>query len=205
MDAVGQRAASERPVVDLTDLHDDPQQLRERVLVLRAQVGDRAAFHELVTLYHERLTYYVHRLVQESHYSRDILQQVWLDVYRTLSKLQSPGAFRVWLYRIAHDRVVTHIRRQTVDSDAREQLAANAIETEHWNDLDLLENAELVHFALNKLSVIHREIMTLRFLEEMDVREIARVMECSEGTAKSRLHYAKSAMRRIIEEEQGHA
>jgi RNA polymerase sigma-70 factor (ECF subfamily) len=205
VDAVGPGAASERPVVDLTDLHDDPQQLRERVLVLRAQVGDRAAFHELVTLYHERLSYYVHRLVQESHYSRDILQQVWLDVYRTLSKLQSPAAFRVWLYRIAHDRVVTHIRRQTVDSDAREQLAANAIETEHWNDLDLLENAELVHFALNKLSVIHREIMTLRFLEEMDVREIARVMECSEGTAKSRLHYAKNAMRSIIEEEQGHA
>ena len=92
---MGQRAAAERPV-DLTDLHDDPQLLRERVLVLRAQVGDRAAFHELVTLYQERLTYYVHRLVQDWHQSRDILQQVWLDVFRTLGKLQSPGAFRVW-------------------------------------------------------------------------------------------------------------
>ena len=204
MDATGQRAAAERPVIDLTDLHDDPQRLHERVLVLRAQIGDRAAFHELVTLYQERLTYYVHRLVQDSHQSRDILQQVWLDVFRTLGKLQSPGAFRVWLYRIAHDRVVTYIRREIMDSDAREQLAVDAIETQHWNDLDLLENVELVHFALNKLSVIHREIMTLRFLEEMDVKEIARVMECSEGTAKSRLHYAKNAMRRIIAEERGH-
>ena len=182
---MGQRAPAERPVIDLTDLHDGPQRLRERVLVLRAQVGDRAAFHELVTLYQERLTYYVHRLVQDSHQSSDILQQVWLDVFRTLGKLQSPGAFRVWLYRIAHDRVITYIRRQIVDSDAREQLAVDTIDTEHWNDLDLLENTELVHFALNKLSVIHREIMTLRFLEEMDVKEIARVMDCSEGTAKS--------------------
>ena len=202
---MGQRTVAEGPVIDLTDLHDDPQRLHERVLVLRAKVGDRAAFHELVTLYHERLTYYVHRLVQDSHQSRDILQQVWLDAFRTLAKLQSPGAFRVWLYRIAHDHAVTHIRRQTVDSNAREQLAVDAIETEHSNDLDLLENAELVHFALNKLSVVHREIMTLRFLEEMDVKEIARVMECSEGTAKSRLHYAKNAIRRIIEEERGHA
>ena len=174
-------------------------------LVLRAQVGDRAAFHELVALYQERLTYYVHRMVQDPDQSRDILQQTWLDVFRTLGKLQSPAAFRVWLYRITHDRVVTYIRRQIVDSDARDRLAVDAIESEQCNDLDLLENVELVHFALNQLSVIHREIMTLRFLEEMDVKEIARVMECSEGTAKSRLHYAKNAMRRIIAEEQGHA
>ncbi len=189
----------------MTDFSDDPQLLRERVLVLRAQLRDRAAFHQLVTLYQERLAYYVHRLVQDWHQSCDILQQVWLDVFRTLGKLQSPGAFRVWLYRIAHDRVVTCIRRQRVDSDARELLTVDAIETEHSNDLDLLENADLVHFALNKLSVIHREIMTLRFLEEMDVKEIARVTQCSEGTAKSRLHYAKIAMRRIIREERDHA
>jgi len=189
----------------LTDLPDDPLRLREHVLVLRAQVGDRAAFHELVALYQERLAYYVHRLVQDSHQSRDVLQQVWLDVFRKLRGLQSPAAFRVWLYRIAHDRVVTYIRRQIVESDAREKIAADVVETDPWNDLDFLDSAELVHFALNKLSVIHREVMTLRYLEEMDVKQIARVMQCSEGTAKSRLHYAKQAMRSIIEGEQGHA
>ncbi len=173
--------------------------------MLRAQVGDLGAFHELVELYHERLTYYIHRMVQDSHESRDLLQQVWLDTFRTLAKLQSPGAFRVWLYRVAHDRAVNHLRRKRVDLNAREQLAVEAIETEDRNDLELLENAELVHFALNKLSVIHREVMTLRFLEEMDVKDIARVMKCSEGTVKSRLHYARNAMRRIICEERGHA
>jgi RNA polymerase sigma-70 factor, ECF subfamily len=187
----------------VTDLHDEPQRLHERIVVLRAQTGDRAAFHELVMLYQERLTYYVHRVVQDWHQARDILQQVWLDVFRRLGKLRSPAAFRVWLYRIAHDRVVTFIRRQRVESNAREHLAMNAVETEHWNDLDLLENVELVHAALDRLSIVHREIMTLRFLEEMDVKEIARVMRCSEGTAKSRLHYAKHEMRRIIEEERG--
>jgi RNA polymerase sigma-70 factor (ECF subfamily) len=189
----------------VTDLPDDPERLHERVLVLRTQTGDRAAYHELVDLYQDRLTYYVQRLVQDWHLSRDILQQVWLEVFRKVGKLQSPGAFRVWLYRVAHDQVVTHFRRQRVLFDAREQLSSNVSETDSGNDLDLLENAELVHFALNKLSIVHREVMALRFLEEMDVKEIARVMECSEGTAKSRLHYAKSAMRQIIEEERGHA
>ena len=189
----------------MSDLPDDPDQLHERVLVLRAQLGDRPAFHELVELYQERMAYYIQRMVRDWHQSRDLLQQVWLDVFRTLGKLQSPEAFRVWLYRIAHDRVVSFIRRQRVEADARERLAVNVVETDQWNDLDLLENAELVHAALDRLSVTHREIMTLRFLEGMDVLEIARVMQCSEGTAKSRLHYAKSAMRRIIEEEQSHA
>ena len=185
----------------LGDLHEDPQRFRERLVVLRAQSGDRAAFHELVTIYQQRLTYYVHRLVQDAHQARDILQDVWLDVFRTLGKLQSPAAFRVWLYRIAHNHAVTHIRHQAVAAGVSEQLAVNGDELESWNDLDTLENAELVHFALNRLTVSHREVMTLRFLEGMDVKEIARVLECSEGTAKSRLHYAKSALRQLIAEE----
>ncbi len=192
-------------LIDMTDVDDNPERLHERVLILRAQLGDRAAFHELVGVYQERLAYYVQRLVRDWHQSRDILQQVWLDVFHKLAKLQSPQAFRVWLYRVAHDHVVTFIRRQRVELESRELIATDIVETEHWNDLELLENAELVHTALDRLSTIHREVMTLRFLEEMDVKEIARVMQCSEGTAKSRLHYAKMAMRRIIEEERGHA
>lgn len=189
----------------MADLEETSERLHERVLVLRAQLGDRPAFHELVGLFEQRLAYYIQRMLHDWHQSRDILQQVWLDVFRTLPGLRSPKAFRVWLYRIAHDRVVTFIRHQLHESEAREQLAANSVNSEQWNDLELLENAELVHAALDKLSAAHREVMTLRFLEDMDVNEIARVTECSEGTAKSRLHYAKAAMRRIIEEEIGHA
>jgi len=185
----------------LSDLHDDPERMGERLVVLRAQSGDRVAFHELVTIYQQRLTYYVHRLVQDAHQARDILQDVWLDVFRTLGRLQSPAAFRVWLYRIAHNHAVSHIRDQAVDAGAKERLALGGDDVDRWNDLDTLENAELVHFALGKLSVSHREVMTLRFLEGMDVKEIARVLECSEGTAKSRLHYAKRALRRLIEKE----
>jgi RNA polymerase sigma-70 factor (ECF subfamily) len=97
---------------------------------------------------------------------------------------------------------VTFIRRQKVERAAYENMAVEATEGEHWDELSMLEHAELVHAALDKLSSTHREVMTLRFLEDMDVQDIARVMQCSEGTAKSRLHYAKHAMRQIIEREE---
>jgi RNA polymerase sigma-70 factor (ECF subfamily) len=182
---------------------EDRQRSRERLTVLRAQTGDRAAFDELVDTHQERLMYYVHRLVGDAHHARDVLQEIWLDVFRTLGKLQSPDAFRVWMYRIAHNRAVSHLRRRKLDSEAHERLAEAACEGD-VSELELLENAELVHAALARLSVVHREVMTLRFLEDMNVAEIARVMDCSEGTAKSRLHYAKNALRRILDEEAGH-
>lgn len=187
----------------LSDATHEPERIHERLVVLRAQVGDRAAFNELVDAYQERLMYYVHRLVPDAHHARDILLDVWLEVFRKLGRLESPAAFRAWLYRVAHDRAVSYLRRQRLVSDAREELAADMHEADASSDQELLDNAELVHFALAKLSIVHREVMALRFLEDMDVGEIARVMKCSEGTAKSRLHYAKQALRSIIDEERG--
>jgi RNA polymerase sigma-70 factor, ECF subfamily len=189
------------PSIQLTDVYEDPDRLHERLVVLRAQAGDRGAFHELVDRYQERLMYYVHRLVQDTQQSRDILQEIWLEVFRALRSLETASAFRVWLYRIAHHRAVSYLRREKVRSDAAEQLARDAETSESDNELELLEKAELVHFALDKLSAVHREVMTLRFLEDMNLGEIAQVMRCNEGTAKSRLHYAKQALRRIIDEE----
>ena len=65
---------------------------------------------------------------------------------------------------------------------------------------EVFDNAELVHVALQDLSVDHRRVLTLRFLEDMTNDEIAEVVGCSPGTIKSRLHYAKNALRRRIKE-----
>ena len=134
--------------------------------------------------------YYVRRLVRTSHECQDVLQDTWLQVFRSLGRLQSPQAFRVWLYRIAYRRAVTHARRRA-DEMPPADCAAESDSVDSWNELVLLEDAELVHNALERLTSAHREVLTLRFLEDMDVKEIAEVVGCREGTAKSRLHYAK--------------
>jgi RNA polymerase sigma-70 factor, ECF subfamily len=182
---------------------DEAQQLGESLIVLQAQAGDRPSFHKLVDLYQQRLMYFVRRLVRTPQECEDVLQEAWLKAFRSLGQLQSPQAFRVWLYRIAYYCAMTQVRhRDVVEKSTGCAVESDAIDC--WDELLLLENVEFVHAALERLSLAHREVLTLRFLEDMDVKEIAEVVGCSEGTAKSRLHYAKRALRSMLEED-GHA
>jgi RNA polymerase sigma-70 factor (ECF subfamily) len=179
---------------------DDAQQLGESLLVLQAQAGDRPSFHKLVDLYQQRLMYFVRRLMRTPQVCEDVLQETWLHAFRSLGQLQSPRAFRVWLYRIAYHCAMSQVR----NLDAADQITESAADSgaiDSWDELLLMENVEFVHAALERLSLAHREVLTLRFLEDMDVKEIAEVVGCSEGTAKSRLHYAKRALRSMLEEE----
>jgi RNA polymerase sigma-70 factor (ECF subfamily) len=187
----------------VSDPHEERRRLAEQAVVLRAQAGDRAAFHELVEQYQKRLTYFVHRLVGSGETANDLLQEVWLEVFRKLGRLESPAAFRVWLYQIAHHRAVAQLRRKNAESRAQQRWVELSGNEAAVDEAKLLEDLELVHHALGQLSLEHREALTLRFIEGMSVGDIARVTECNEGTAKSRLHYAKLAMRKIIEEERG--
>jgi len=181
-------------------LSDDLDRIEERLMVLLAQQGDRDAFGRLMDRYDKRLLYFVRRILGETDGALDMLQSVWLIVHRRLRRLQSPDAFRVWVYRIAHDQAVTELRKKTrrpvlfEESEASEPLDAAGL------DESAFDNAELVHVALRDLSVDHRRVLTLRFLEDMSIEEIAEVVGRGAGTIKSRLHYAKAALRRRIEE-----
>jgi len=170
----------------------------EAAMVLLAQQGDAGAFRELVELYDRRLLYFIRRILNETDESFDVLQETWLRVHRNLRSLQSPQAFRVWLYRIAHDQTVSALRRTQRTVPVEE---ATLGELAHASLPDaIFETADLVHAALGSLSVDHRRVLTLRFLEDMSIEEIASVLECNAGTIKSRLHYAKAALRRWMEE-----
>jgi RNA polymerase sigma-70 factor (ECF subfamily) len=178
---------------------NDAWQTEEGLAVLLAQQGDRDAFRKLVGLYDKRLLYFVRRILGEADGALDVLQLVWLEVHRRLGKLESLAAFRTWLYRIAHDQAVTELRRKTRRPALLEDAPACPPVLAREDDA-VFENAELVHAALLGLSVDHRRVLTLRFLEDMPVEEIAEVVGCGPGTVKSRLHYAKAALRRRIEE-----
>ena len=175
----------------------------EKLLVVRAQDRDDRAFHELVTRYERRLLYYIRRLLGSDVDAADVMQEIWMLVFRRLATLRAPEAFRVWLYRIAHDVSVSHLRKHSkweTAGSADSQQALDAAESDDGNESELMENAELVHRALEELSLPHREVLTLRFLEGLQISEIAEVVECSAGTVKSRLHYARVSMRQLLED-----
>jgi len=176
--------------------------LHERLLVLRYQAGDEKAFAELVRRYHGGLTYFVRRLAKNPAAADDIVQDGWLKAFRRLRTLRDPDAFRVWLYRIARRRAFNALRDAKHFQPLREDLAASDREGPEEKAFRA-EEAPLVHRCMEALRPEHREVLLLRFLEEMSYESIAEVVGCNVGTVRSRLHYAKAALRREMERDHG--
>lgn len=169
------------------------------ILVIRCKRGDKKAFEELISTWERRIFYYIRRLVSDEQDAWDLLQETWMKVLRGIGKLRDPQRLSVWLYRIARNTVVSHLRHEihreklTDDTDYHEISGVN-------NDIQTFEDAEIVHRGLDMISLAHREVLTLHFLEDMMVEEIAEVLEMPSGTVKSRLYYAKHALKKVLEE-----
>ncbi|MBZ5535753.1 MAG: sigma-70 family RNA polymerase sigma factor [Acidobacteriia bacterium] len=180
----------------------DAGRIREQVIVLRCQLGETEAFRELVDLMEDRLFYYVRRFVHDEGSAYDLLQEVWITIFRKIRNLRDAGSFRPWIYRIAHDQVVTHIRREM----ARERAENGYREVISCESSDIgwdRTAAEEIHWHMLRLNALHREVLTLFFLEEMKYEEIAQVVGCEVGTVKSRLFNAKEALRQAMEAHKG--
>jgi RNA polymerase sigma-70 factor (ECF subfamily) len=176
---------------------DASDRLYETVLVLRFQAGDEAAFAELVERYQPRLRYYLRKMLRDGHGAEDALQDVWLAVFRAVPRLADPGAFRAWLYRIARDRASCELRKRRPSCHPLGEVdrTGKIVEETHFT----AEDVERVHAALDGLDAGHREVLVLRYVEGMSYEEIARVVGCQVGTVRSRLHYAKRALRGVLE------
>jgi RNA polymerase sigma-70 factor (ECF subfamily) len=177
----------------------EPDQLYERLLVLRCQTGDEEAFAEIVGHYQPRLRYYARKMLYGVSDPDDVLQDIWLEVFRAIPRLQHIGAFRAWLYGIARARVARVFRRRRLSFESFD-------ETDLANSCDdsqaiAAEDAESVHAALDRLASSQREVLVLRYLEAMSTEEIAEIVQCPVGTVRSRLHYAKRSLREQLEKE----
>lgn len=176
----------------------DTRQLRDELLVLRYQLGDLAAFDELMRRWEPRLLYYLRRLVPQEADAWDALQRTWLAAFRDVRHLKEPRALRAWLYRVARNQAASHCRKELGHrSRVDEEVDPDQIAESDW--IPTVDEAERVHMALASLSVRHREVITLHFLEQMPLEEIAEVTSTPVGTVKSRLHYAKRLLKQLLE------
>src|SRR5436190_4790265 len=130
---------------------------QESALVVCAQRGDMGAFRALVDQYDRRLLYFVLRFLPDADRALDVLQDVWLALFRRLPELRAPGAFRVWLYQIAHDRVVDVLRRRRREEEAQAVLR-NGFAEEESSFEETFDRADLVHHGLEQLTAEHREV-----------------------------------------------
>jgi RNA polymerase sigma factor (sigma-70 family) len=178
------------------------QAISQELLVLRCQRGERQAFDELIRLWEERLFYYIRRLVHSEEDAWDVLQQTWVRVLKGLRTLRDPARLPVWLYQVARAAALSHWRGHYRVQSRREPDYALA-ELPANETVDPLEDAEVIHRALNRISVAHREVLTLHFLEEFSVDQMAEILGIAEGTVKSRLFHARRALRAVLEHEEG--
>ncbi|MCA8959730.1 MAG: sigma-70 family RNA polymerase sigma factor, partial [Planctomycetes bacterium] len=125
----------------------------------------------------------------------DVEQEAWTTAFEKLHRLRDPGALAAWLRQIARRLALRERRRSrrwrgsTEEPRERE----SSIETDpRWASSD-------VRAALQRLSDDHREILELRYLRELEYEEIVRELGCPIGTVRSRLHYARLALRRVME------
>jgi len=174
----------------------EASRLYETILVVRSRTGDEAAFREIVELYQARLGFYLRKMLGHGDGAEDALQDVWFDVVRSMARLEDPAAFRAWIYRIARDRAYRELRRRQKAPRSSEGL--EVVAAEEPAALYAAEDVQRVYDRLDGLEPHHREVLVLRFIEDMSYEDMARVIDCPLGTVRSRIHYAKEALRRAI-------
>jgi RNA polymerase sigma-70 factor, ECF subfamily len=171
-----------------------------RILVIRCQVGDRTALEELIARLHPRLRGFLQKLLAGPGDVDDVAQDVWLDVFRGLPKLQNVNSFLPWLYQIARNRAYRLLRRRDTHMASIENM--DRVADEEPDAEFSAEDAGRVFEALDRLTPEHREILLLRFIEQMSYDDLAQVIGCPVGTVRSRIHNAKRGLRTILEHEE---
>jgi RNA polymerase sigma-70 factor (ECF subfamily) len=177
--------------------------------VRQAQQGDVRAFEQLFQQYQKGIYNAIYQIVRSEADAADLTQDVFVRAYRALPRLQSPEAFTSWLYRIAINLSRNHLRdtaRARTESlefgdpddeggGQREIADTTADPAAKAQSRDVQER---VQRAIATLSEDHRTVITLHHIEDMPVEEIARILNVSVGTVKSRLSRARENLRRKL-------
>jgi RNA polymerase sigma-70 factor (ECF subfamily) len=170
------------------------ERLRLQLLVLRCQAGDEQAFTTLFNRFSPRTLAYLRGLVGDD--AEDVQQEVWLAVYRNLQALANPGAFRTWLFQTTRHRALDLLRKRSRSVEGADWMDAQG---EASGDDGPIDGIELEAIAA-RLPAGQREVLLLRYANDLSYGEIALVTGCPVGTVKSRLFAAHRAARAIIDE-----
>jgi RNA polymerase sigma-70 factor, ECF subfamily len=174
---------------------------REQLPVADARAGNADAWKTLFRRYRLPLYVYVFELLCDEQASLDLVQETFISAFQHIASLREDGKFGGWLFSIAHQKCIQQWRRQGHEAELREELPPEP-EAGSPDPLDLLlqeeQESEFMKL-LEKLPLVQRSALLLHYIEDFSLEEIARITETQIGTVKSRLHYAKRALRKLLE------
>jgi RNA polymerase sigma-70 factor, ECF subfamily len=172
---------------------------RDAALIARYRTGDRSAFDELVRRYQRPLYYLALRYVRVEADAKDVAQRALVKAYSALAGFRADSSFRTWLYRIAINLCLNHLRdrkREEMRPQVDEALAAPP----SGGDRALIERERgvLLRDAIAELPPKQRMVLELRVYDELPFREVAELAGCSENSAKVNFHHAVKRLRALI-------
>jgi RNA polymerase sigma-70 factor (ECF subfamily) len=191
---------------------DDNQAVN--ALVRRCVSGDAAAWQEIVQQYHRRIYNICYRFSGSPDDASDLAQEVFIKMYRTLSTFDTTRAsFMTWVTTVTRNLLVDHFRKGKYDRVTDSLDATPGNQEEGLTLADQLEDQaaspearvrsqetqKLVHEALRRLSPELREAVILRDLQDMDYKDIAKVLNVPEGTVKSRINRGRTELARLLQ------
>ncbi len=177
-------------------------------LVAVAQKGDTLAFEELVARHRDKVYARAFSMVRNEDEAIDLSQEAWVKAWQRLTQFQGEASFATWMTRIVINLCLDHLRKQKRQrAESIEQLdeELGGVERQmpvvNVNPTEGLERTELrkrIDRAMSQLSYEHRTVLILHEFEEMEYKQIAKVMGCSIGTVMSRLFYARRRLAALL-------
>ena len=173
-------------------------------LVIKAGDGNRLAFEQLIDRFQGEIHRMIYYRIRARMDTEDFSQDVFIRAYRSISRIREPGKFRSWLFTIAVNRVNDYLRKKKVRSifkSSDEDTSIQPAATDGQDPPEALEQILKEDFwrhigrIAKKLSKMEREVFMLRFLDNLNIDEIARILKKSDSTVKTHLYRALAKFR----------
>ncbi len=181
----------------------DVSSASDRDLVTTAMTGAEGGFEELVRRYQRPISAYVYRMVGDYESALDLTQEIFMKVYGSLARYRSEFKFSTWIYKIAHNAAVDHLRR----TSAREQSLFKGPEGDQYElpiesgkispelESERKERRLEIEAVVRTLPTAYRELIILRHAQDLTYEEIVEITSLPLGTVKNRLFRAREIMR----------
>lgn len=181
----------------------------DATLVRQAQAGDLEAFDELIRRYQERIYATVYHMTSSHEDANDLTQESFIKAFRALGSFKGDSSFFTWLYRIAVNKTINFLKQRKnrgamslndLDFNAEHDpdLVSLISERTPRRDINLAELQEKLNEAMQRLSEVHRLVVTLHDIQGLPHEEIGRIMDCNVGTVRSRLFYARQQLQAYL-------
>ena len=182
------------------------RQLTDGELIIDAIGGREDGFEELVRRYQRPIIGYVFRMLGDYESSLDVTQEVFIKVYNSLHRYSSDYKFSTWLYRIAHNAAIDHMRRNSVspqsieteNADGTYQMQIESPNPSPEQDRERSEWRIEIDQVVRRLPEAYKQLILLRHAQDLSYDEIAAITRLPLGTVKNRLFRAREMMREIL-------